>query len=280
MAILDQDSRKLQILSEEQSAHLAELTARHKDIEATADANRQKLRAVEAELLAETEARQRAEAQYEVELGSYKTERAALGMKLEAAENRAATNEQLLSQTRNLLREKDEAHRIAERNLKEASIARATAERRVEALQADLQRQTERFQEMQRVRTELDGRTVMLNKALAAKDSALEQAVIRNTSLTDRIAELTRKHESARNELELGIRRLTEDLENERSERTLLQGALDIARETRVALQKQHEALKRSGRTWREEATDTNQDGDTVEGSSNVRPFAPPNKPA
>lgn len=120
----------------------------------------------------------------------------------------------------------------------------------------------------------------MLNKALAAKDSALEQAVIRNTSLTDRIAELTRKHESARNELELGIRRLTEDLENERSERTLLQGALDIARETRVALQKQHEALKRSGRTWREEATDTNQDGDTVEGSSNVRPFAPPNKPA
>lgn len=280
LAILDQDSRKLQILSEEQSAHLAELTARHKDLEATADANRQKLRAVEAELLAETEARQRAEAQYEVELGSYKTERAALGMKLEAAENRAATNEQLLSQTRNLLREKDEAHRIAERNLKEASIARATAERRVEALQADLQRQTERFQEMQRVRTELDGRTVMLNKALAAKDSALEQAVIRNTSLTDRIAELTRKHESARNELELGIRRLTEDLENERSERTLLQGALDIARETRVALQKQHEALKRSGRTWRDEATDTNQDGDTVEGSSNVRPFAPPNKPA
>lgn len=281
LAILDQDSRKLQILSEEQSAHLAELTARHKDLEATADANRQRLRAVESELVAEKEARERAEAQYEVELGSYKSERAALLMKLEAAENRAGTNEQLLAQTRNLLREKDEAHRIAERNLKEASIARATAERRVEALQADLLRQTERFQEAQRVRAELDSRAAMINKALAAKDSALEQAVIRNTNLTDRIAELTRKHETVRSELEFGNRRLAEELENERSERALLQGALDIARETRVALQKQHEALKRSGRTWRNDAkAEADGEIEPAESDSNVHPFAPPGKPA
>lgn len=283
LGILDQDSRRLQILSEEQSGHLADLTQRHKDIEAAFDASRQKLRAVEGDLAAQTEARERAESQYEIEVGSYRTERAALLMKLEASENRASTTEQLLAQTRNLLREKDEAHRIAERNLKEASIARATAERRVEALQADLLRQTERFQEAQRLRTELDSRAAMLNKALAAKDAALEQASLRTTGLNDRIADLTRKHEAARSELDLANRRLAEDLENERSERTLLQGALDIARETRVALQKQHEALKRSGRGWRDAVRgEGDQAAETLpeDEASNVRPFTPPGKSA
>lgn len=283
LGTLDQDNRRLQILSEEQSTHLAELTGRHKDLESTIDAGLQRLRAIEAQLVAETEARERAEAQYDVEVGGYRTDRAALNMKLEAADNRAATGDQLLAQTRNLLREKDEAHRISERNLKEASIARATAERRVEALQADLRRQTERFQEAQRVRAELDGRTAMLNKALVAKDAALEQASMRNIGLTDRIAELTRKNEVSRTELEISNRRLTEDLENERSERTLLQGALDIAREARVSLQKQHEALKRSSRGWRDDAkaeADQGQDAETAEENSNVRPFTPPGKSA
>lgn len=280
LGILDQDSRKLQILSEEQSRHLSDLTERFKEVEGTAEASRHRLRTVEADLIGEKEARERLEAQNEVEVGSYKTERAALSMKLEAAENRAATNDQLLSQTRSLLREKDEAHRTAERNLKEATIARATAERRVEALQADLVRQTERFQEAQRVRAELDSRAAMLNKAMAAKDSALDQATMRNTGLTDRIAELTRKHEATRAELEIGNRRLAEDLENERSERTLLQGALDIARETRVALQKQHEALKRSGRHWRDDAkAEIDHEAEQAGDSSNVRPFAAPAKP-
>jgi len=225
LGILEQDNRKLQILGEEQAAQLVELRARVKELEAAAEADIQRVRNLEAQLAAETAARERGDAQYQAEVSAFRTDRAGLGMKLESASNRAASLDQLLGQARNQLREKDEAHRAAERALKEAVIARTTAERRLEGLQADLARQTERFLDMQRSRGELDSRCDMLAKALAARDAAVEQATARGATLADRIEHLTRKHETSRSELELANRRLTEELENERSERTLVQGA-------------------------------------------------------
>ena len=278
LGVFDQDNRRLTTLNEEQSAQLSELEARHRSLEASSEVERQRLRTLESQLATEMAARERNEAQHETELSFLRTERSGLAMKLEAATNRAESNEQLLAQARNQLREKDEAHRIADRNFKEASIARTTAERRLDSLQTDLARQTERFLDMQRLRGELDSRCDMLGKALAAKDAALEQAGIRNAHLVERIEQMTHRQESARAEFELANRRLTEDLQNERSERTLVQGALDIARETRVTLQKQYEMLKRSGRGWRSGDEDvvpasfeTN-----VEPVSNVRPFNSP----
>jgi crescentin len=73
--------------------------------------------------------------------------------------------------------------------------------------------------------------------------------------------------------------RLIEELQHERSERKLAQGALDIARESRVALQKQHEALRRSARSF---AGDEGARSEPAPAPapppepSNVRPFTPP----
>lgn len=275
LGILEQDNRRLQILSEEQSAQLVEIGGRYKELEGSADTERLRLRALEAQFADVAAERSRDDAVHETEIGALRTERAGLLMKLEAATNRGNSIDQLLVQLRNQLREKDEAHRVVERNFKEASIGRNTAERRFDAMQADLARQTERFLEMQRLRAELDGRCDMLTKALAAKDAAVEQAASRNASLSERIEQMTMRHEAARNELETTTRRLTEDLQNERSERTLVQGALDIARESRVSLQKQHEALKRSGRGWRGAAGECAEDEPKahLDEPSNVRPF-------
>ena len=278
LGVLDADNRRLITLNEEQTVQLSELESRHRSLEALAEAERQRLRAAEGQLAAEAAARERNEAQHETDLTSLRTERSGLAMKLEAATNRAESNEQLLGQARNQLREKDEAHRIAERNFKEASIARTTAERRLDSLQTDLARQTERFLDMQRLRGELESRCDMLGKALAAREAAVEQASIRNAALVERIEQMTHRQEAARAEFELANRRLTEDLQNERSERALVQGALDIARETRVSLQKQYEVLKRSGRGWRsgnEDAPPVAAEP-SVEAVSNVRPFNSP----
>ena len=278
LGVLDQDNRRLLALTEEQTVQLSELEARHRSLESVAEIDRQRLRTVESQLATEVAARERNEAQHEADMALLRTERAGLAMKLEAATNRAESNEQLLVQARNQLREKDEAHRIADRNFKEASIARTTAERRLDSLQTDLARQTERFLDMQRLRSELDSRCDMLGKALAAKDAALEQAGIRNAALVERIEQMTHRQEAARAEFELANRRLTEDLQNERSERALVQGALDIARETRVALQKQYEVLKRAGRGWRptDEELAPAASEPAPEPVSNVRPFNSP----
>lgn len=253
VSVLDQENRRLRTQNEEQNLRISDMETRYRALEGIVETERQKARVAEGQLAAETAARVRIETQLETDAAALRAERSALAMKLEAAVNRADSNEQLLGQARVQLRERDEAHRVAERNFKEASIARVTAERRLETVQEDLGRQTERFLEMQRGRAELDTRCDMLGKALAAKDAALEQAAVRNAALTERLEQMTHRQEAARIEFETANRRLTEDLQNERSERALVQGALDIARETRATLQKQYEALKRSGRGWRKQ---------------------------
>ncbi|WP_165937778.1 chromosome partitioning protein ParA [Methylobacterium segetis] len=282
LAIADQDNRRLQLLCEEQEARLADTAARYGALRGEADSERERLLAVEADLASELAARQKNDAQHEAEISASRTERASLTMKLEAAANRAATTEQLLAQLRGQLREKDEALRVAERIAKEAAIERSTSDRRVDAMQADLTRQTERLLEAQRLRSELDNRCDMLTKALAAKDVAIEQATSRAAMLSERIDQHSRRREAEVHELETANRRLMEDLQSERSERALAQGALDIARESRIALQKQCEALKRNARNVRDieeveplpapQFTATKSSSD-LEAESNVRPF-------
>lgn len=277
---MEQDNQRLQGLSEEQAARLADLSVRSQDFEAQAEAARTALRAVEQQLASHLASGQKAEAQYEAEVASHRADRASLAMRLEAATNRLSATEQMLAQLRNQLRDRDEAGRAAERALKETAIERVTLERRLESVQTDHARQTERFLEMQRVRSEFEHRCEMLTKALAAKDAALEQATGRVGSLSDRIDHLMQRQETERADFETVNHRLIEELQHERSERKLAQGALDIARESRVALQKQHEALKRSARTFAGDEAALRADAPPPE-PSNVRPFmAPPEKSA
>lgn len=277
--IVEQDNHRLNALSEDQSVRLADLGARHDEVQATAEAERQRLRALETQLLAETANREKKEGQYETEISTHRTERAGLTMKLEAALNRLTATEQLAGQLRSQLREKDDAVRLAERTQKEMSLERVTADRRIESLQADLARQADRTLELQRGRSDLLGRCDMLTKALAAREAGLDQSVSQVSALSDRIEQLTHRHEADRAQLETANSKLLEELQNERSERAMAVGALEISRESRTGLQKQYEALKRSARGWRGDTPEPpSEPVDDAQASSNVRPFTAPTK--
>lgn len=272
---LERDNLRLQNLSESQAVQLAELAARSQDFEAQAENSRVALRNAEQQLAAETAATEKAKVQYEADIANLRAERTSLTMRVDAATSRFATTEQMVAQLRNQLRERDEVGRAAERGLKEASIERVTAERRLESAQADLARQNERALEMQRARSEFEHRCEMLTKAMAAKDAALEQALGRVGSLSDRIDHLVHRQEVERADFETVNHRLVEELQHERSERKLAQGALDIARESRVSLQKQHEALKRSARAYAgDDAASRTEPAAPAAEASNVRPFS------
>ncbi|NEU10625.1 chromosome partitioning protein ParA [Methylobacterium sp. BTF04] len=275
-SVLEQDNQRLQVVSEDQAARLADLAARSQEFETQAEAGRATIRTLEQQLANEASAGQKAEAQYEAEVATHRAERASLAMRVEATTSRLATTDQMLQQLRNQLRERDEVGRAAERGLKESSIERVTLERRLESVQSDLARQTERFLEMQRARSELDHRCEMFTKAMAAKDAALEQATGRVASLSDRIEHLVHRQEVERSDFEVVNHRLIEELQHERSERKMAQGALDIARESRVALQKQHDALKRAARSFAgDEAANRAEPATAPQPEpSNVRPFA------
>jgi crescentin len=89
-------------------------------------------------------------------------------------------------------------------------------------------------------------------------------------SLSERIDQLTKRFEQDRNALEAANRRLTEELQNEKSERSLLQGALEIARESRVKIQNKYVALRKRTRL---DAQDDPDLADEVEAETNVRPL-------
>ncbi len=271
-SLIEADNVRLNQLAGELTAQIGDLQSRLQEVEAARETERQAKQGLEDRLALEGEARQRAEAQLEVETNAFRTERATFAMKLDAVRHRSATSDQILARLRTQLREQEEAMRSNERTLKEALIARASTDRRLEALKDDLSLQGERFLKLQKARDEFAARCEMLSKAISAKDVQLSQATTRAAGLEDRIEQLTFRLDAQRLELEAANRRLAEELDNERSERALLQGALEIARESRAQLKKQHDALKRASRG----APDSEPRSDAdEEPTSNVHPLVP-----
>lgn len=246
--LLEHEVKRLQKVAEEQNYRLSSLTNRHSELETQFEAARQRASELETRLMGEQVTRQRLETQVESERSAHQTDISALDMKIEGLNSRLSATDKILGHTRDQLRDKNEALRSVERNLKETSIEKNTLERRLEATQQEVERQVALVNELQRSRIELQERVEMLNKAIAAKDFQIESADNKVSSLSERIDQLTKRFDQERNTLEAANRRLTEELQNEKAERSLIQGALEIARESRVKIQKKYIALRKKTR--------------------------------
>jgi crescentin len=271
---LDHEVKRLQKVTEEQNYRLSSVTNRHGELETQFEAARQRISELESRLMAEQVARQRADAQIESERSAHQTELSGIEMKMEGLGSRLAATDKILAHTRDQLRDKNEALRGVERVLKETSIEKNTLERRFEATQQEVERQVAIVNDLQRSRIELQERVEMLTKAIAAKDFQIESAESKLASLGERSDQFAKRFEQERNALEAANRRLTEELQNEKSERSLLHGALEIARESRIKIQKKYIALRKKTRLDAAEEDDPTL-FDVEEAESNVRPLKP-----
>ncbi|WP_243373085.1 chromosome partitioning protein ParA [Microvirga solisilvae] len=269
--LLDHEVKRLQKVAEDQNYRLSSLTNRYGEIETQLEATRQRASELETKLMAEQVLRQRLETQLDSERSSHQTDLSALDMKIEGLNSRLGATDKILSHTRDQLRDKNEALRSVERNLKETTIEKNTLDRRLEATQQEVERQVAMVNELQRSRIELQERVEMLNKAIAAKDFQIESSDNKLTSLTERIDQLTKRFEQDRSTLEAANRRLTEELQNEKAERSLVQGALEIARESRIKIQKKYIALRKKTRLDSQEDDAGLLDEEEVE--TNVHPL-------
>ncbi|MBQ0821298.1 chromosome partitioning protein ParA [Microvirga sp. HBU67558] len=272
--LLDHEVKRLQKVAEEQNYRLSSLTNRYGELETQLEATRQRASELETKLMAEQVLRQRLETQIDSERSAHQTDLSALDMKIEGLNSRLAATDKILAHTRDQLRDKNEALRGVERNLKETTIEKNTLDRRLEATQQEVERQVAMVNELQRSRIELQERVEMLNKAIAAKDFQIESSDNKLASLTERIDQLTKRFDQERGTLEAANRRLTEELQNEKAERSLVQGALEIARESRTKIQKKYVALRKKTRLDTPEEDPTLFDEDETE--TNVRPLKSP----
>jgi crescentin len=281
--ILEFDNQALRTTSGEQGQRLAALDARYNDLEQQLNGAQEQLADLQTKLEAEHGLRKKLEAQLDAERTSARVEIAALEMKVEGTTSRMGVTEKILSHAREQLREKTDELKAAERVAKEALIEKNTLEHRLEAAQQELERQTALANESHEARAELSERAEMLAKAIAAKESLLQRSDHRTGMLLDRIDQLTRKFEDDRNTLEAKNKKLWEDLQREKSERALAQGALETARRTRIEVERENARLQRTRRSGAQEELSAAEpakvpepEAEAPEPPNNVRPFKTP----
>lgn len=229
---------------------------------------------------AEQAARLKAETTRETERSTLEIEITSLSMKVEGLNAHSANTEKLLGHVREQLRGKTEALRLAEKEHKDAQAERAAMERRLDAALEAAARANAQSQEAQKANLQLRERCDMLNKAVAAKDQMLDIANRKSAGLLERIEQISARFQQERAEAEAVHRRLIEELQNERAERSLAHGALDIARKSRSAVMAQYTALKRNtGKSGppSDEFLEI-EDTEPVTSPSNVMIFAPPDE--
>jgi crescentin len=249
LEILQFDNETLRTTSTEQGHRLSALDARQAELEQQHQAAHELASELQTKLDTEHNLRKKFEAQLEAERTNSRVEIAALEMKVEGITSRMGVTEKILSHAREQLRDKTDELKSAERTAKDALIEKNTLERRLEAAQQELDRQSTLATESSEARTELTERCEMLTKAIAAKDSLLQRADHHTGMLLDRIDQLTRKFEEERGALEARNKKLWEDLQREKSERALAQGALETARRSRVETERELAKIQRGRRT-------------------------------
>lgn len=277
---LDRELHRVQGVVEKQVLSVVDLQARNSELERVAQERTQDLAQLHHRIENDHTERQRSENGMQLSISALQAERSSLALRVDALQARLDGSEQMLAQTREQLAEKDAAVRQAEEAIWSAERERGSLSREVAVLGQNSSNAASQLEESQRLAENLSKRCDMLSKALAAKDAALENAVDKARLRSERVDQLTKRFEQEKSVLEAAHRRLLEELENEKAERTLAQGALKIARESRASLQRLNESLKRQNRSILT-AVDSGMTADDrpdvgVEDSSNVSKFAPP----
>ena len=232
--MFEHETRTLRAATGEQANRLAMIGSAHDERESELSAARQHLGELETKLKAEQSLRHRLEALGESERATARNNIANLEMKVQGLTSRLGVTEKLLNSTRDQLREKTEELKSAERTVREALISKNNIERRFETLQAEVAQVTAVAENAQRARTEFADRCETVTKALEAKEAAITRAEQRTQVLLDRIDQLASDFGGERQAFESKIAALEEELQREKSERAIAQGALEMARRSRV----------------------------------------------
>ncbi|MGI3903648.1 MAG: hypothetical protein ACRYGP_14830 [Janthinobacterium lividum] len=283
LGLTEAEASRLQALTETLSLRISGLNRTVADLEPQLQMARSTAALVQERFGVEQAARQKSEAARDAERAAHEMELSSQSMKIDGLTAHIANTDRLIAHLREQLHEKSESFRMAEKGLRDATAEKLSLERRLQSALEASARTGSQLQDVQRSALDLGNRADMLAKAVAAKDQALEAANRKSATLLDRIESINARFALERSEFEATHRRMIEDLQNERAERSLAHGALDIARKSRSSLLAQYTALKR-----RTGAIDSRQPDEGFEPEteaarppdSNVMAFAPPESTA
>jgi crescentin len=230
---------------EQLSPQLLSARRRIADLEAQINDASLVIGSLESKLATERDLRSSLEQTRAQETAAWDNERGTLARQLDSLNTRHTTTLKLLEQARQFGREKSDELLRADKLAKEAMESRSAAERRLALAQDEARQSKADAATAEGKLREVAARCDMLDRAMVARDAQIEQANSRAAALSDQIGTLTSRFEQERAALETANRKLIEELQNEKAERALVQGALSIARSSREKLLSQIATLKR-----------------------------------
>jgi len=185
----------------------------------------------------------------------FQAEKISLTMRVDAMQSRVTLGERLLTEARNALIAKTEELRTAERRIVENNIAVTSYEQRLSKQKTTIDGLERQVRELEQSRVTLIERSNSLTKNLKARDTALAKLDDRIPVLMGRIDQLETMVESNRATYQSRIDELSATLETERMARAVAEGALEMARKERGALQR--ELIRSEGAPKVTEVADT-----------------------
>jgi len=207
-------------------------------------------------LLNETKSERKALADQVDEINAqFQAEKISLTMKIDAMQSRVTLGERLLTEARNSLIAKTDELRTAERRILENNVSVTGFEQRLSKQKATIDGLERQVRELEQSRVTLIERANSVTKNLKARDTALAKLDDRIPVLMGRIDQLETMAESNRATYQSRVDELTAALESERMGRAVAEGALEMARRERGALQR--ELVRSEGAPRVSEVADT-----------------------
>jgi crescentin len=254
------DGRRLQKIIDHQVQQIVEYQSKISDCENTVRANAHTADALQARLDIERSDHQAAMHAQGLIGSALAAENASLVLKVDELTARLDAADHSARQLRTIIMERTDALQASDEMLRTKVRELSLSERQNFVLEQHLHDQSAQLTESKRATNEATVNGAMLQKALTAKSASLDVAIQQSKSRADQIEELSSRFEVDRAAYEAENRRHLEEIESERAERTLAQGALKIARESRSSLQRQNESLKRANRAIRNGSSDDGHD--------------------
>ena len=152
-------------------------------------------------------------------------------MRFEALQARSATTEKLLDEARQTLAQRADEIRSYERRMTEATLMRNMIEGKLGQIESGIAERDAQIHDLDQARSALAERAEVLAKAVATRENAYNRAQEKIGVLEERIEQLEREAKAKRDSSELQIEELNTQLHRERVERTMVEGALDSARQ-------------------------------------------------
>ena len=151
-------------------------------------------------------------------------------MRFDALQARATATEKLLDEARTELATRAEDLRTYERRIAEATLMRNVIEGKLSQIELGIAGRDSQIRELEQARTNLMERNDVLSKAVATRENAYNRAQEKIGSLEERVHLLDAETKAARETSDIQIEDLGAQLQRERSERTIAEGALEAAR--------------------------------------------------